>query len=116
MTDTDLNEVVARKLGLNIYPFEPHTTEKPCVHSVPDYCGSIQAAWEIIQFVIDSHEKQINETGHSETPSFALRMGPVGRWHCDFGNSGDAGWYQPTAPMAIVKAFLKLPDKEDVRG
>lgn len=116
MTDQEINEAVARKLGFvrkdceRLSTLHWHCSNDHCYadRMLPNYCHSIAAAWEIIESIITDGDKQMKETGCSSTPSFALRMGPVGVFHCDLGNSGEAGWYQPTAPMAICLAFLKV--------
>lgn len=45
MTDTEISEAVAKKLR-GIYP----CTLIPCVRMIPNYCYSIEAAWEIVDW------------------------------------------------------------------
>lgn len=112
----EFNEACAKKLGWKpaIVGFvDDPIPGAPCqkvalLENTPDYVGSISAAWEIVESIIADGKRQIKENGISITPSFVLRMGPVGVFHCELGDSGKTGWYQPTAPLAIVRAFLKL--------
>lgn len=104
MTPSEINIAVAKKLGA----LRKDDEGNDCIDCVPDYAGSIQAAFEIVNHFEKDREKQIAETGKSSSPIFALRLGCGGEWHCDLGDSGEAGWYQPTPSMAICLAFLKL--------
>jgi hypothetical protein len=124
VTNHEINEAVARKLGwIDIQPssnpkifygFRGDTDE---MQLIPDYCTSIAAAWEIV-------EKQ----------SMALVPFSSGRWYattidmpetenecfeiwtqsnCATENECSCGCcvVADTAPMAICLAFLKLEDK-----
>lgn len=98
MTDQDLNEQVARKLGTCLKHFLPTTgnegneSHRHC--DVPDYCHSIEAAWEIL------HEYR----------DFMIAQGTKG-WTASFGYGKENAVFASadTAPRAIVDAFLKLP-------
>lgn len=103
MTDKKINDAVARKLGW--WKIENGIGKRPeykegdgCADVIPDYCGSIEAAWEIVEKLGD----------------FTLRYSPPKKWivsklmawnHQDDTIIGEAD----TAPMAICLAFLKLP-------
>lgn len=113
MTDQEINEAVARKLGwncvCNCHPGPSYSCEcfmYRCEISKPkDYCHSIAAAWEIpnIESLIRLRD---------------------GRWSARFGDGASDGSYYEvgiysdydygemaiadTAPMAICLAFLKL--------
>lgn len=102
MTDSEINEVVARKLGW--IEDKPHGWIKPKPHRegfligqriLPDYSHSIDAAWEIV-----------------EKCKYVCLVKPLNneKWKCDMGTNDEIiiQWAD-TAPMAICKAFLKLP-------
>lgn len=61
---------------------------------LPDYCGSIFAAWEIVEFV--SHQFTLQRLEKSK------------KWICTMNEWGRDGSVADTAPMAICLAFLKL--------
>ena len=101
MTDSELNEAVARKLGWTY-----HEDTKPVCWQVPesgtylrepwDYCHSIEAAWEIV----GNHDICIKNYR--------------GVWNCVLTKLVDGRWVNAeveadTVPMAICLAFLKLP-------
>ncbi len=99
-SDSDINEAVARKLG--IVPIHMHDPEpgqlwgpkKECFCAIPDYCHSIKAAWEILDtWYGDWKLNRFNKT-----------------YCCDlFRPSEELNGLGDTAPMAICRAFLKLP-------
>lgn len=102
MTDNEVNEAVARKLGVD---FRPHET-----WLVRDYCNSIEAAFEILNsqkvpWVLSQQEVKLCakeyefKDGMCAPFKCSLLKGPYEWVH------GDAD----TAPMAICQAFLKLP-------
>lgn len=105
MTDQEINEAVARKLGWtkNIpkVPCEDPTCEiwtrndpEAYMDSLPDYCHSIEAAWEILTSLKCDWEIKTTKYG------------------IDIRIYDEAGQYpsavSATAPMAICLAFLKL--------
>ena len=102
MTNQELNEAVARKLGHPIsggmiaLRSTPHQPE----YQIPEYSTSIQAAWEIVEKI-------------KVTELFALCFHD-GQWHCEI-NCCDGerpiDEEADTAPLAICKAFLKLDAK-----
>lgn len=120
MTDDEINEAVARKLGDTAYcgcgdPVSDHGKgefegEMVCCHAfckcesikIPDYCHSIEAAFEIVE-----------KYRHSKVTvgyRFELIDHDV-EWYCGWAN--DSGWLatgEAESPaMAICLAFLKLP-------
>lgn len=110
MTDLEKNEAVARKLypDLKCMAVGPGPELKKFLYfndkrmALPDYCHSIEAAWEIVE-----HE--------SEKGFWLRRKGEVWQaiflqWAEPIGENQILSEYQsPTAPLAIVDAFLKLP-------
>lgn len=106
MSPAQVNEAVARKLG---WEFVDDVWRNPKVHCqecgialrVPDYCHSIEAAWEIVG-------KFMSESGWDFNLLGGERYG--GDWQANF--TGHDQWHSAvadTAPMAICLAFLKLP-------
>lgn len=92
MTDQEINETVARRLG------KGHIQdgwEKVCV--IPDYCHSIAAAWEIVEYCTENDIAVILD----------IRDGGS---YCNFSGDevGDNIAEADTAPMSICLAFLKL--------
>lgn len=122
MTDQEINEQVARKLGWNKLAKLDDSTGylygwkfKGELANPPDYCHSIEAAWEILE------KKQIalvpTNTGWFATSRDAvleegecleiwIPSGCATRDHCGCLRCAIAD----TAPMAICLAFLKLED------
>ncbi len=113
MTDTEINEAVAKKLGkpYKDIPWHQNThghrtgmdgfcidgCEKkfPDGYQVPDYCNSIEAAWDVVEKVFSARLSK-NPAGH--------------KWLFEFIEDGIIHTAQAdTAPMAICLAFLKLP-------
>ena len=110
LTDQELNEAVARKLGYELLPTDrilPNGKPlkawgKPPFYEtnwlVPPYSTDIKAAWEIVESLATKAE--------------SIGTGPIieishdGSWHCKFGVIVTQA---PTAPRAICEAFLKLP-------
>lgn len=101
MTNTEINEQVARKLGwkAEIVGFvDDPIPGAPCqkvalYQNTPDYAGSIQAAWEIW----DHFNEMATLTKHN------------GKWILSYGRRFSIE--ADTAPLAICLAFLKLEDK-----
>ena len=97
MTDQELNEAVARKLGYKpndgqlIWENDEHVTFLDC--EMPPYCTDIKAAWEVLE--------KLNDAGIGWDLTFNNKQY---RFNTDF-ELIDA----PTAPRAICEAFLKLP-------
>lgn len=103
MTDRELNEAVAKKLGWGWYAREDiegwFKEGELYLKDLPDYVHSIEAAWEIVDKI-------------KETELFALCFHDLG-WHCEI-NCCDGerpiDEEADTAPRAICEAFLKLKD------
>lgn len=76
-----------------------HKHESECPFKTPDYCHSIEAAWEIVEWC-RTHKRQF----HLDTTNVS--------WYCLIGHSQNGSLVFPgealTAPMAICLAFLKL--------
>jgi hypothetical protein len=138
MTDQEINEAVARKLGWTFHDHDcsgekafgvrwnitgPHWIPpvKTNHHfaDLPDYCHSISAAWEIVEKNIHVH--QTGHDGIEQIADFFLERQT---------NEWVAGWRvwnslsdRPifnlsarslTAPTAICLAFLKLEQEKDL--
>ena len=99
MTNQEINEAVARKLGndlrvynkVDVYKKQPNGNY--ILTQIPAYCTSISAAWEIVLSVkgrIELHRR-------------------YDKWKCWLRDEIEAG-QADTAPMAICLAFLKLED------
>ncbi len=98
MTNQEINEAIARKLGWNgpdkyglfIDPKAPAGfIAQPC----PNYCGSITAAWEMTK------------------GQYVRMVGNDHGWFCTFSPEEGYEARANTAPMAVCLAFLKLGDK-----
>ena len=106
MTNQEINEAVHKKLGGDkvVEPVLLHTTNEIFMQHIPakDYCGSIQAAWEVVGWITKTSR------------SFSLYVNSGRKWTCSIGSWGNV---EPdaevnladTAPMSICLAFLKLP-------
>jgi hypothetical protein len=109
MTDQEINEAVAKKLGwekhnrtceqltpgASIFTYGNHWYQEGalCRERMPNYCHSIEAAWEIVK----------NQTVTLDNCH--------GVWHCGISVDTEEEWVEDvadTAPMAICKAFLTL--------
>lgn len=103
LTDQEINEAVARKLGWikQTREFEPwklsgHEGVMRSQYEMDrefNYCTSIQAAWEIME-------------------KYRFELWPsihAGKWVCRPQGEGGIAEEADTAPMAICEAFLKLP-------
>lgn len=115
MTDQEINEAVARKLGWRFYPEDgaiksywhspyeekaedpeypedTYTISSRCP-TVKPYCNDIRAAWEIVEHL-----------AKTKFPMVIYRDMDSG-----WGFKCDREAWASSAPMAICKAFLKLP-------
>lgn len=119
MTDQEINEAVARKLG---YCTENHSLScKKAYWSEqlgPDFCHSIAAAWEVVEWL---HDKGDQNKPDSIPYGFRLEHhteNSEDKWVCELPNVTWAPPYEEmnsditveadTAPMAICLAFLKM--------
>lgn len=102
MTNKEINEAVVRKLGWepiagSMARDQDNLKKRPIY--VPDYCHSIEAAWEIIDVA---------------NISWQLMKRSDGSWFAALSTNSQAVDYREatadTASMAIVKAFLKLTE------
>lgn len=116
MTDQEINEAVARKLGFGEWIDQSVLSGGNLDWSPKDYCHSIAAAWEIAKsrpMHGDLHfQLRFYFSGYKD----GIGYGPVwwAGWagsHYRGGDSDDTvSSTADTAPMAIVQAFLKLPE------
>lgn len=113
MTDQEINEQVARKLGwvqdgnIGWIQPEPHPDGFLIGHAVlPDFCRSIEAAWEVVESYLCVSEEYY----------FCLEFNAM-YWEAGWrttDNNHAVGWSSAdTAPMAIVKCFLKLMENKN---
>ena len=96
MTNQEINEAVARKLGWKLvgqtwYPPNQATSD---LMECPTFCTSIAAAWELV------------DTRHL---SGVMRIGLGWRAIGNNGATVASDLQADTAPMAIALCFLKLP-------
>lgn len=103
MTPQEINEAVARKLGMNFFV----DTTKDCEAMVPDYCHDIAAAWEIVDYIA-LNSKDILLRFRIEKYKNLTKAG----WYTEAGGMGGdftiSEDQNEVLPMAIVNAFLKL--------
>lgn len=105
MTNTEINEQVALKMGWvrksdRVWEREAGVLRNPS--ELPDYAHSIEAAWEIVEWLHDNGGKMLWK------PYFELG-GSGNGWLCRMRmNPHEAA---DTPSMAICLAFLKLEDK-----
>lgn len=111
MTEAEINEAVARKLG---WKFQGGTWDEPWKEIVEDpkfpedtygmrsrckeprnYCTSIEAAWEIVEKIIKGGQ-QMNLFIHPDGVMVSYKYDEIVA-------------SSKNAPMAICLAFLKLP-------
>lgn len=121
MTDVELNEAVARKLGwtdIDSWIRDGRQEDSPFVKGwikdgevrvvLPDYNHSIEAAWEMLEgrcFFL----KRLFRRPADRKSYFVVLCG------IQIGTDVEGVWVQEeadTAPRAICLAFLKLPEPE----
>jgi hypothetical protein len=118
MTNTEINEAIARKLGWTQIQFKMrngHKSEQlegvrlppidtptcPMFSDIPNYCTNIADAWEIVEKSFSSFYMWYDEC--SETWTVDADCCRVTKESCKWKAHAD------TAPHAICLAFLKLP-------
>jgi hypothetical protein len=107
MTDQEMNEAVARKLGgeRRTLP-DVELEDGTIIRHYPDYCHSIAAAWEITTF-FEQHQIRFNL-------GFLPIMPPAQRWEIIWAGPQALPTdkvmtlYTSSAPKAICLAFLML--------
>lgn len=95
-TNAEINEAVARKLG-----YKP--TEWVCGEwRYPDYCHSIETAWEIVEFVSADRFRILKAKSIPKWSAIFEFQNPEDKKIKEYFASED------TPSMAICLAFLKL--------
>jgi hypothetical protein len=116
MTDTEINDAVARKLGWMDVGQESGQSwisgvspalqmQRSMMHTeIPDYCHSIAAAMEVVNHL---REKMGYKVYLQDSEVIA------GGWDCEltYGNGHIPPQAAETLPMAICQAFLMLDVK-----
>lgn len=109
LTDQELNEAVARKLGkrktygAHPAPFNPKGLPVTIQEGeLPDYCHSIAAAWEIVEKRKEFKRDFILMSSY-EFPGWCCRLTDMVN-----GVLIKVEGHADTAPLAICLAFLKL--------
>lgn len=99
MTDNEINEAVARKLGWVLgLQFWNHKDKGYLLRNPPPYATDIGAAWEIVE-TMNSSWNVVSVV--CEVNVFFVKLTNMGEvWN---------GPLADTAPRAICEAFLKLP-------
>lgn len=124
MSGRKVNEAVARKLGWKVnrrpYTFKAQDKGERWIiaDAVPNYCHSIAAAWELVEFAKPNYSFEIHcwkqswgeEMKALRDMCIAVFTPRNGTWKQ--GEPGEAD----TAPMAICLAFLKLPSAKESGG
>lgn len=117
VTDQEINLAVARGLGWEVRSPSRCEDNKPehihisdpsrGIWCLPNYCHSIEAAWEIMEYLAPKYFGI--SIGHGTNPDF---------WQCEIHGKGWEKVYEraDTAPMAICLAFLKLEKSSPARG
>lgn len=105
MTETEINEAVARKLGWKECECasefrDEHRRYMPSKHIMPNYCGDIAAAWEIVEYIKSMQKGSMRF-------DVEIKMSQLCYLVDICGEEAEAN----TAPMAICQAFLKLTEE-----
>jgi len=105
MNPDEINEACARKMGID--PKATFSGVKPdgsLAFNIPDYCHSIEATFEIIDYIL------IQKRG-----SVRMEKNFSSQWYIAFGVGSKLidNVSQPLA-MAICLTFLKLEDKNEL--
>lgn len=103
MTDQEINEAVAKKLcetPKDLDPLNSDNWDRPYREMIPNYCHSIEAAWEIVKYMESDWRFCLQ----------SISSGHYGAWFFSNHSATELVSEQAdTAPMAICLAFLKLP-------
>lgn len=102
MTDTEINEAVARLLGWEEGPnnlWRRGLDDMP-QHGLPNYCHSIAAAWEVVPYLTSKGGYLVVSVYEDHVKA------EVEIWVND--NPIQTGALSETAPMSICLALLKL--------
>ena len=107
MTDQEINEACARKLGIKAkFIFNKRHEwvyfKDGNYHKLKDYCHSIEMAWEVVEFVKTKYWFQLDNHQDREHDLWTAEFYDVDDGQIESDDSAN------TAPMAICKAFLKL--------
>lgn len=105
MTNQEINEAVAKKLGLRCCPWKVCE----CKPEWPEFATSISAAWKIVEHLTTT---AVSDGLHYSVSLYCTDCDPK-LWHFDIGHLDSPMMDLPksvanTAPMAICKAFLEL--------
>lgn len=115
MTNSEINEAVARKLGWKVLSggllAVPPDAFDDAAKRLPNYAESIAAAWEIVEFI---HNKGFDMELMHTSPQW-ITENPDEKWmiyvrRYDTDRNPFENVFAETAPLAICLAFLKLPD------
>lgn len=101
MTDQEINEAVARGLGVPFCSLKGHEIFAP-----KDYCHDIKAAWEVVEHIL----LIVGDDGDYYTVALSLNKNET---LCVINELSDSRIEAraDTASMAICLAFLKLEAK-----
>lgn len=112
MTDQEINESVARKLGWTSPgpPPDSPTWKMPDggYDFVPDYCHSIEAAWEVVEYLEKTFNVRLLDLNRWERKPEHLQENWVFQIRTEPYAIIEAGG--DTAPVAICLAFLKMDE------
>ena len=112
MTDQEINEAVAKKLGgeRRTLP-DAYLEDGTVVRHYPDYCRSIAAAWEIVEKFPSMGLFRTNKGNWYCCPNFGLSEESEGEWYFRAEKNSPFESLASTPAMAISLAFLKLPSE-----
>jgi len=119
MTDQEINEAVAQKLGWHqtdvfvsgggtVARWSAALPDGRVQEKLPDYCHDIKAAWEIVDY-INSLPTRIGDKGHfyfqmrRDKQGYTVKLIPG-----EFNKGSTIEATASIAPLAICLAFLKL--------
>jgi len=100
MTDNEIDEAVARKLGIQDPPRCDGVGHENCLqYHWPFYSTEIATAWKIVEFI---------KAKGDDSEYFCLEGFFSGKYHCQFDNDSVE---DDTVPRVICRAFLKLDEE-----